>query len=128
MSKYKNTDNKEYAIMLSLLQGNSIVATANKCSCSVNAVYTRLNDEKFKNRLKEEQKQLFERSKHKIQYILTDAIEVAECIMNDAEVPPNTRLTACNLIISNVLKITEICDISERLTELEKRLTADENT
>lgn len=84
------------------------------------SIYLRLKDPEFKERLEEERRAILEAQVRAIQSKVSDAIQIIHSIAMNEELPAQTRLNACNSIISNSIKMTETVDIITRLARLEE--------
>lgn len=84
------------------------------------SVYMRLSDESFKKRLESERLETLEASVRALQSRISDAVDIIHEIAMNKENTAQTRLNACNSIISNSIKMTETVDILSRLSRLEE--------
>ena len=113
-------------IITALLQSRTMKEASELLNISESTIYRRLNDLDFRDRLNESRTALIETATTKLQAELSGAIDVIIEIMNDSENPPQIRLNASDSIIRHCLKITEQCNIIERVERLEE-IYNDEN-
>lgn len=113
-------------IITALLQSRTMKEASELINVSESTIYRRLNDLDFRDRLNESRTALIETATTKLQAELSGAIDVIIEIMNDSENPPQIRLNASDSIIRHCLKITEQCNIIERVERLEE-IYNDEN-
>lgn len=106
-------------IISALLQSRTIKEASELANVSESTVYRRMNDLDFRNRLNESRTVMIEYAMTRLQAELAKAIDVIIEIMNSPENPPQVRLNASDSIIRNCLKITEQCNIIERVERLE---------
>lgn len=106
-------------IISALLQARTIKEASELASVSESTFYRRLQDLDFRNRLNESRTALIDFATTKLQAELSRAIDVIIDLMNNPENPPQVRLNASDSIIRNCLKITEQCNIIERVERLE---------
>lgn len=113
---------KDEKIIAALLSTPTIREAAKVAGVGERTIYSRLNDSEFNTKYTEARLGLLKGHTAALQGHLGKAIEVMSGLMNDAEVPPQTRLNAAEAIIRNCMKLTEQMDIISRLDILEARL------
>ena len=106
-------------IISALLQSRTIKEASELSNVSESTLYRRLQDLDFRNRLNASRTVLIDYAQTRLQAEISRAIEVIIEIMNNPENPPQVRLNASDSIIRNCLKITEQCNIIERIERLE---------
>ena len=84
--------------------------------------YNRTSSPAFKEKLTRARGRVMDNAVALLTGRMNEAIGTMVIIMRDEEAPPQTRLNAASAIMGNVLRLTERCDILERLDELEVRL------
>ncbi len=109
-------------MILALLSCKSVKQAAKKCGCTERTLYRRLQEPEFKARYDADRRAMFERASTGLQLYVADAIEAMGEIVADKKASQQTRLNAADAIIRNTLKLTERCDILDRLDALERRV------
>ena len=62
-----------------------------------------------------------------LQARVSEAVETLTSVMRDKKAPPQTRVNACNSILTNALRMTEQLEILKRLEAVEAALQEEEN-
>ena len=106
-------------IISALLQSRTIKEASELSNVSESTLYRRLQDLDFRNRLNASRTVLIDYAQTRLQAEISRAIEVIIEIMNNPENPPQIRLNASDSIIRNCLKVTELCNVIERIERLE---------
>lgn len=106
-------------IISALIQSRTIKQASELAGISESTIYRRLQDLDFRNRLNASRTVLIDYATTRLQSELAGAIDVIIEIMKAPDNPPQVRLNAGDSIIRNCLKITEQCNIIDRVERLE---------
>lgn len=101
------------------MQSRTLKQAAELADVSESTIYRRLQEPGFRDRLNASRSVLINYATTRLQAEISGAIDVIIDIMNNPENPPQVRLNASDSIIRNCLKITEQCNIIERVERLE---------
>ncbi|HWQ73619.1 MAG TPA: hypothetical protein VN370_15025 [Desulfitobacteriaceae bacterium] len=85
-----------------------------------------LQDEDFQNKYRTIRRQAVTQAVAQLQKASSEAVQTLQGIMNDAETPAASRVTAARTILDMSLKAIEIEDLAGRVEALEKALKASE--
>lgn len=107
-------------IIAGLLSNTTISATAKAIGISEATIYKYLKDEEFKQEYEEQRRAMLTDNCHVLQAHMRKAISELVEIIEDAETAPQVRLNAIDMLFRHAYKQTEIVDILDRLTALEK--------
>ena len=107
---------------MALLSTATVTQAARESGLSPNTIYKRLKDPEFSKRYYMARLEMLKSHVAELHGYLGGAIDTLGQIMENKDVPPQTRLNAAESIIRNCLKLTEQADIMDRLESLEERL------
>ncbi len=107
-------------IIAGLLSNTTISATAKAIGISEATIYKYLKDEEFKQEYEEQRRAMLADNCHALQAHMSRAISELVEIIEDEETAPQVRLNAIDMLFRHAYKQTEIVDIMDRLTALEK--------
>lgn len=113
---------KDEALISALLSSGSVVEAAKECGCSKSTIYNRLKDPEFSEKYCMARMEVLKTGAAKLHGYLGTAIETLAGVMNNKEVPAQTRLNAAESIIRNCLKVSELVDIAENIRRIEAKL------
>jgi len=100
-----------------LLENNSIEEAARKARLSRGTVYNWLKQELFRNQLEKERKALFEEGLNTLKGATAKAAKTLINLLESKD--ENTKRLAAKEIINVTLKVTEIRNLEERVSQLE---------
>lgn len=126
MAKTRAATDKDDAIIAALISHSTVKAAAKACGVSERKIYTRLQDQAFKERYDNARHSLLEQSTAYLQGIVCEAIEKMREIMTDPENTAQLQLNAADCIMRNCLKLTETNDILAQITEIKKAVFPNE--
>jgi hypothetical protein len=110
------------AIINALLSCKTNTQAADICGLSREQLCRRIKSPEFREKLKTARAYILEGATSALQAATSSAVDTMVSIMRDEENPPQVRLNASESIIRNCLRMTEQCEILQRLDELEARV------
>lgn len=119
MSGKRISDEK---MILALTTCKDIATASNELGITRQAIYNRLQQPAFRQRLQNERQSKFQIANSKLTDKMSAAIETLSSVMNDTEVPPGTRIKSAQILLDICLRTSEQTDIIERITVLEELL------
>jgi len=105
-----------------LLGGNSIQESANLAGCSENAVDRWLKLPQFQEALNQGKKSAFNVACLKLGNAFSLSVDTLVSLMEDKETTTGYRIKCADLILQNALRVAEIQDMNERLSQIEVTL------
>jgi len=111
---------KEMAVA-GLLLKDSLPAAAEHAGISTNTLLRYLQDEDFQALYRQAKKEALRQAVSQLQSAAGEAVQVLRDVARDDTVSPSARVAAARTILDGAIKITELQDLEERLTELEKQ-------
>jgi uncharacterized protein (UPF0147 family) len=114
----KITPKKSKAIV-ALMTASTIPEAAKLARVGERTLYTWLKNAAFQAELKHWQADYMQGAARRLVVEVDKAITIIKNIMMDDQVPPAVRLRAAESIVANALKLGELVDLAERVTELE---------
>lgn len=111
---------KQILALSALLQTNSRAEAARAAGVSERTVRNYWNDPEFRREYATACRDQLREATQRAQYNATAAVDTLTEIMQDEEQPPNVRIQATRALIDATLRLSEVVDIDERLTALEK--------
>ena len=109
-------------MILALLTCKDIQSASNELEISRQAIYNRLQQPAFRQRLQNERQGKFQIANSKLTDKMSEAIETLSSVMNDTEVSAGTRIKSAQILLDICLKTTEQTDITERIANIEEML------
>lgn len=106
--------------IVGLLKSNDLQGAAEVAGVSVNTLLRWLQQEEFQNNYKQAKQETLKQAISQLQAASSEAVSVLREVAKDSAVSPSARVSACKAILDGAIKITELQDMEERLTELEK--------
>jgi hypothetical protein len=116
----------EEIFMMALACGATTETAAEKAGVSRATAFRRLQDPAFRSRLQEIRSDMVHRAAGTLTAASTEAIKTL-LSLQQATVPPATRLGAARSILEIGIKMREVADLDERLTALEERMAKEES-
>ena len=113
-------------IAAAVLSNGTNAAAAAACGLSLRQFYTRTGKPEFQSKLSEARGRVLEGACDALQARVSEAVETLTSVMRDKETPPQTRVNACNSILTNALRMTEQLEILKRVEALEAALQEEE--
>ena len=111
--------NQEKAIA-ALLTSDTQAEAAKKCGLSVRTLRLYLDDPEFFTEYQQRRQQLVTDATKKLQNYIQSAVDTLFEIKNDPETPPGIRASAARALLEYGMKYTDMTDLAERITALEK--------
>ena len=105
-----------------LLTNPSIAAAASAAGIAERTIYRWLKISSFQQAFAAARQECVKQALTTIQQTMTAAVEVLCEVMNDPKAPASSRISAARIVIDNGIRVSEIENIEERLSALEKRL------
>ena len=119
MAGKRITDEK---MILALITCKDITTASEKLGISRQAIYNRLQQPAFRQRLQNERQGKFQIANSKLTDKMSEAIETLSSVMNDREVSAGTRIKAARTLLDICLRTSEQMDIVERIVAIEQSL------
>ena len=117
MSKKDKTKDR---IIMGLLANVTVSETARATGISESTIYRYLRDVEFRQEYEKKRIEMLKDNCHTLQANMNKAIyELVDIIGND-ETSPQIRLNAIDMLLRHSYRLTEQCDILERLEKLEE--------
>ena len=110
---------KEDELIAALLMYPTIGEAAASCGVHINTVSRWLADEGFAARYKTARKAVLSAAMNRLAVIAATAVETLRTVMEDAEAPSSSRVSAARTTLEMIIKVAEIEELSERLDKLE---------
>lgn len=113
-------------IISALLSEGSITAAAATLGCKTPTIYARMKLPEFQQQYTQARGELIKAATAKLQNCMASAVDVLAAIMEDEEVPKQTRAYAAINILQISKQFTSQTEIIERLEELEANVRGSE--
>ena len=110
---------KQQQAIRSLIAQPSITTAAEGAGVSERTVYRWLDEPEFKQALNVALDQSIDAAARGLVGLTEKAIKVVEGVLDNPQLHPATRLRASELVLSNMLKLVELRNQSERIAALE---------
>lgn len=108
----------EDPLLLALACGATVEAAARQCGLSDRTVYRRLQDPEFKRKLENVRADMTQRSAGMLTAAAGEAVRTLLSLQKDA-IPAAVRLGAARAVLEIGIKLRQMVEIEQRLTELE---------
>ena len=108
-----------------LILGHTIDEAARLSLCSENSIDKWLKQKPFSDALKFAKKTSFDIAARRLSNAFIKSVDVLETLMLDSETSPGYRIKCADLILQNALRVAELNDMNDRLTNLEVTLYSD---
>jgi len=115
----KGKTEKREVVMASLLQTGSVTETAKATGVSETTIWRWQQDFSFNEEYTNLKRQALQTAVNRLQAITIEAVEVLREVMQNGEIPPNSRVTAARAILDTSIKVTEVEDMQKRIEKLE---------
>ena len=115
---------KERALA-ALLTSDTQSEAAKKCGLSERTLRLYLDNPEFYTEYQQRRQQMVIDATKKLQTYMQSAVETLKELKDDKETSPAVRASAARALLEYGLKYTDVTDLAERITELEKQ--AEEN-
>lgn len=109
-------------MILALVTCKDITDASNTLGVTRQAIYNRLQQPAFRQRLQNERQGKFQIANSKLTDKMGEAIETLSSIMNDKEVCTGTRIKSAQILLDICLRTSEQIDILERIVAIEESL------
>ena len=113
--------NADEALLLALACGATVESAARSASVSETTAYRRLQEPQFKQRLQQMRADMVQRTAGALTAASQEAVRTLLALQKEP-LPPGVRLGAAKAVLEFGLKLREMAEIEERLSELEQRL------
>ena len=117
----KRVNNKEL-IMSAILQSRTLKEASEMSGVSEATIIRAKHNDEFMEELEQRRKEILDTTCMMLQGHVQRAVINAVEIMNDTSNSPQVRLNACDLIIRNTCKLTDLTDNKKRLNNILKKL------
>lgn len=109
-------------MILALITCKDIATASHELGITRQAIYNRLQQPAFRQRLQNERQGKFQIANSKLMDKMSGAIETLSSIMNDKEVCAGTRIKSAQILLDICLRTSEQMDILERIVDIEESL------
>ena len=109
-------------MILALITCKDITAASNELGITRQAIYNRLQQPSFRQKLQNERQGKFQIANSKLTDRMSEAIETLSSVMNDTEVSAGARIKASQILLDICLRTSEQMDILERIVAIEQSL------
>lgn len=114
---------KQREAIATLLAGSSVAATADAIGVGERTLHRWLKeDEAFQAELRALEEQVIDVATRRLLNMQTTALDTIDDVLNDDEAGHHVKLRAAGMVLDNMMKLRELRNIEQRLTELEKQL------
>jgi hypothetical protein len=111
----------EDKLLMTLACGASVESAARECNLSARTVYRRLGEPAFRRRLQRLRSDMVQRTAGTLTAASGEAVRTLIELMKSG-VQAATRLGAARAVLESGVKLRELAEIEDRLTEMEQRL------
>ena len=111
---------KERALA-ALLTSDTQAEAAKKCGLSERTLRLYLDDPEFYTEYQQRRHQMVIDATKKLQGYMQAAVETLKELTDNKETPPGIRASAARALLEYGLKYTDVTDLAERITALEKQ-------
>lgn len=111
---------KQILALSALLRTNNRAEAARIAGVSERTVRNYWSDPEFRREFASACRDQLREATQRAQCTTTAAVDTLAEIMQDKEQPPNVRIQATRALLDATLRLSEVVDINERLTALEK--------
>ena len=119
----KKLASKQNKAIDSLLQSKTVGAAAESVGVSRGTLYRWLRRPDFQEVLRQKEGQVLDRAARRLILLANKAIDALESVMDDpVQKGSSQRRYAATAILDNVLKIWELRNVEQRITDLEARI------
>ena len=115
---------RQHRTILALLENPTVQSAAASAGTSSASVYRWLADDTFKTAFREAKLEIVRSAMARLQRASGQAVDTLLALMADSDVPASVRLAAAKAAIEMVHKSLENEDLSERISALEKLISA----
>lgn len=105
-----------------LIENRTIQQAAQAAGIGERTIYKYLDDPQFRAALAEAEGDLIDQATRQLLQLQDPAIKVMTWAMNHADNPPSVRLRAAQAVLDYLLKLRELRNLEERLTNLEVKV------
>lgn len=109
-------------MIIALTTCKDVATASNELGITRQAIYNRLQQPAFRQRLQNERQGKFQIANSKLTDKMSEAIETLSSVMNDAEVSAGIRIKSAQILLDICLRTSEQMDILERIVALEQSL------
>lgn len=109
-------------MILALVTCKDITDASNTLGITRQAIYNRLQQPAFRQRLQNERQGKFQIANSKLTDKMGEAVETLSSIMNDTGVSAGVRIKSAQILLDICLRTTEQMDILERIVAIEESL------
>lgn len=115
----KKDRTKEKAIV-ALLTEPTVKQAAEKAGIGVATLFRWMNDTEFDAQYQEAKNLAFSQAINRLQQSTGKAVDTLNTVMDDADAPPASRVSAAKTILELGIKVREQDEFEKRISELEK--------
>lgn len=112
------------ALVQALACGATVEAAARQCGVNPRTVFRRLEDPAFRDRVRDLRDAMVRRTSGLLTAAAAEAVRTLLALQKDG-VPPATRLGAARAVIELGIKVRELSELEDRVTELERAARGD---
>ena len=109
-------------MILALTTCKDIATASNELGVTRQAIYNRLQQPSFRQRLQNERQGKFQIANSKLTDKMSEAVETLSAVMNDRKVSAGIRIKAARTLLDICLRTSEQMDIVERIVAIEQSL------
>src|SRR5208282_3103502 len=105
-----------------LLEADSLADAAARAKISERTLRRWLTDREFAQHYAQAKRQLLDSALSRLRSLARRSVDVLEGIATDDKAPHASRVTAASRLLDGALRLLEVEDVENRLTELEKKV------
>ena len=117
-------DRKREAVVAALLSQSTVEGAAKATGVGATTIYRWLQDAEFLSMFRAARRRALDRATARLAAVSVEAVEVLREVMQDGDAPPNARVSAARAVLDAATKTAETEDLSARVAELERLITA----
>lgn len=111
-------------LRLALACGATIETAANRAGVSVRTAYRRLRNPEFRRQVRELRAEIVQRTSSALSAASSEAVKTLIALQQAAQ-PAGVRLGAAKAILEIGIRLREITELEERISELESRVSGE---
>lgn len=117
-------DRKREAAVAALLSQSTVEDAARVTGVGATTIYRWLQDAEFLSMFRAARRRALDRATARLAAVSVEAVEVLREVMQDTEAQASARVSAAKAVLDAATKTAETEDLSARVAELERLITA----
>jgi hypothetical protein len=113
---------KQEQAIAALLESDTLLSAASKIQVAEKTLRRWLGDPEFSRRYAQAKRQLLDSALSRLRSLARRSVDVLEGVATDEKAPHASRVTAASRLLDGALRLLEVEDVENRLTELERKV------